>query len=393
MKALPYRTTLLAFALFFGSLGTVYGQDEVPELINDPEFRPVAKAAVDSVYNFNFDAADDMLSPWKEQYPGHPLWMLIDAMELWWKVLSDLEDTSHDEEFFYRMKKTDYVASKLLRNNSSHADGLIVKTVSNGYIARQYANRDEWLTSVNRARKALNAHEYLLELQPDLADLKLAEGLKLYYSAYLPEAYPVVRTVSWFLPEGDKEKGLKFMQEAADQAIFARAEAAYFLGNINYNYQEDYDEAVKYFEQLYKDYPHNNYYARMYVGSLYRMGRYDAALEVIEHSLHRWKQNNLPHQDVLKEELLTWKGRILDRQNSTEAAIESFKAAFSMGEKLPNTRGRSFYVASGYHLGKLLYERTEYSEAQKYLQEVKDCKTGDEYREQAGRLLETIKDM
>lgn len=393
MKALPFRLILLAFAFFLVIPSSIYSQDQIPELINDAEFRPVAKAAVDSVYNFNFDAADQLLGPWKKQYPDHPLWMLIDAMELWWQVLSDLEDTSHDEEFFHRMKKTDYEASQLLRKNSSHADGLIIKTVSNGYIARQYANRDEWLTSVNRARRALNAHEYLLELQPGLADLKLAEGLKLYYSAYLPEAYPVVRTVSWFLPEGDKEKGLKFMQEAADHAIFARAEATYFLGNINYNYQEDYDEAAKYFEQLYSDYPHNNYYARMYVGSLYRMGRHEAALEAINNSLQRWEKNNLPHQDVLREELLTWKGRILDRQNSTAEAIESFKTAFNTGKKLPNTRDRTFYVASGYHLGRLLYEETNYSEARKYLQQVRDSKAGDDYREQASRLLESIKDM
>ena len=392
MKAHLSRLTVFFLSLLFltGSSGVAFAQGTPPELINDEEFRPVAQAAVDSVYNFNFEAADNLLKPWKKEYPGHPLWMLIDAMQMWWQVLSDLEDTSHDEEFFYKMKRADYEASRLLRKDSKHADGLIVKAISNGYVARQYANRDEWLNSISSARKALSAHEYLLELQPGLIDLKLAEGLKLYYLAYLPEAYPVVKTVSWAMPEGNKDKGLEYMRDAAENAIFARAEATYFLGNINYNYQDDYDEAVTYFEELYRNYPHNNYYARMYVGSLYKMGRYDTALKIIENSLIRWQNNDLPHGDVLKEELLTWKGRILNRQSNHARAIEAFQEAFQAGESLPNTKHRSFYVASGYYLGKLHHDRSSYSEARKYLSKVEDCKTGDEYIQRARQLLQSM---
>ncbi len=385
-----FAVFLLALLFLVGGRNIAEAQDNLPELINDEEFRPAAQAAVDSVYNFNFVAADKILEPWKNEYPDHPLWMLIDAMQMWWQVLSDLEDTSHDEEFFYRMKKTDFEASRLLRNNSKHADGLIIKAISNGYVARQYANREEWLSSISSARKALSAHEYLLELQPGLVDLKLAEGLKLYYLAYLPEAYPVVRTVSWAMPEGDKEKGLAYLRDAAENAVFARAEATYFLGNINYNYQDDFNEAVTYFEELYRNYPHNNYYARMFVGSLYKMGRYDTALETIENSLDRWEKNKLPHGKVLKEELLTWKGRILERQSNHARAMEAFQGAFEAGEELPNTEHRSFYVASGYYLGKLHHDRSSYEEARKYLSKVKDCKTGEEYKRRARQLLQSM---
>ncbi|NGP77470.1 tetratricopeptide repeat protein [Balneolaceae bacterium YR4-1] len=382
---------VLLFLLLLSSTGTVAkAQGSLPELINDQEFKPVAQAAVDSVYNFNFIAADELLKPWKEEYPEHPLWMLIDAMQMWWQVLSDLEDTSHDEEFFFRMKRTDYEAARLLRKNSKHADGLIIKAISNGYVARQYANRDEWLSSISSARKALSAHEYLLELQPELVDLKLAEGLKLYYLAYLPEAYPVVKTVSWAMPEGNKEKGLDYLKEASENAVFARAEATYFLGNINYNYQDDYDEAANYFEELYRNYPHNNYYARMYVGSLYKMGRYEDALQVIDNTLKRWKENDLPHGEVLSEELLTWKGRILNRNGQTSEAIEAFDKAFQAGESLPNTSHRSFYVAAGYYLGKLYHDRSSYTEAKKYLSLVQECETGAEYKQRARELLQSM---
>lgn len=381
MKKLKY----LLLVLLLGAAAPSAAQ--VPELLRNAEFRADAKAAVDSIYNFNFKGGEESLASWQEKYPEHPLWSLLEGMELWWNVLSDLEDTSRDEEFFEMMERIDYEARKLLYQNSSHADGLIIKAISNGYLARQHSNRSEWVTSLNYARKAMDAYDYLLEVQPELPDLKLAEGLKLYYSEYLPEAYPVVRTVSWFMPDGDKQKGLKLLQEASGEAIFAGAEARYFLGNINYNYEGNYDIAVRNFEELQSKYPDNNYYARLLVKSYYQQQRYDEAHDFIDHTLDRWAKQKLPFQKVLEEELLTWKGRILEKKASDDKALESYKAGFTRGQALPNTRSRSFHVAAGYLAGKILYEQEKYDEAKQVLNAVTSAKAGKEYQRRARELL------
>lgn len=379
-------------AIFFCLLLSGFSaKAQVPELINDSEFRPTAKAAADSVYNFKFEAADNILRPWKERYPDHPIWTLFEGIKFWWEVLSDLEDTSNDEQFYYLMKKADYESGKLLREKSSHADGLIIKAISNGFLARQHANREGWITSLNYGRKAMNAHEYLMEVQPDLADLKLAEGLKLYYLDYLPEAYPIVKTVTWTLPNGDKERGLELLEEASQTAIFAAAEATYFLGNINYNYEKNYDKAARYFIRLYQQYPNNNYYARLLVKSYYRMNHYDDALAVIDSTLLRWERNSLPHKDVLEEELFTWKGRILEHKNENAEALKCFRQAFELGKKLPKTQTRSFHVIAGYHAGKLYYEQKKFREAESILRQVVDAKAESSYRRQARRLLSEIR--
>lgn len=382
-----FRYTALIFFLFVLAPPTVA---QLPELINDPQFRPDAKAAVDSIYNFNFDGADKALSDWKKQYPDHPLWMLFEGMQLWWQVLSDLEDTSHDEQFYQMMKKADYQAGKLLHQQRDHADGLIIRAITNGYMARQYANRGEWITSVNYGRKAMNAHDYLIELQPELDDLKLAEGLKLYYTAYIPEEYPIVKTVSWALPSGDKQKGLRLIRQASEEAVFARAEAQYFLGNINYNYEYNYEVAVKSFEKLQSQYPDNNYYARLLVKSYFKQQRYDDALALIEQALQKWRSEDLPYQHVLQEELLTWKGRILEERNKSSRALESYQQAFAQGKSLPNTTNRSFYVIAGYQAGKILFNQQKFDEAKSYLKKVANANTESEYQERAQELLSKI---
>lgn len=363
---------------------------QVPELINNEQFRPDAKAAVDSVYNFNFEGAQKAIASWKDKYPDHPLWNLFEGIQLWWQVLSDLQDTSQDEQFYEAMKKIDYQAGKLLHEQSDHADGLIIRAIANGYLARQYANRNEWITSINYGRKAMNAYERLIEMHPDLPDLKLAEGLKSYYLAHIPQEYPVVKTVSWALPKGDKQEGLRLIREASEEAIFARAEAHYFLGNINYHYEKKYDIAVKSFEKLHTDYPRNNYYARVLVKSYYRQYQNDEALNFIDQTLQRWQENEIPYQKVMQEELWAWKGRILERQGQKEKALEYFQKAFSVSREFPDADQRGFYAVSSFFAGKILYELQKLEEAKSYLEKASGASTDNQFPDRADDLLSEI---
>lgn len=378
------------FLLFFVLIITQPVRAQVPELINNPDFRTDAKAAVDSVYNLNFKGAEERLAVWKDKHPEHPLWTLFEGMQLWWTVLTDLHDRSHDEQFFEMMKRTDYQAGKLLHRQPKHVDGLLIRAISNGYMARQYANREEWITSINYGRKAIQAYNYLLDIQPELNDLKLAEGLKLYYLDYIPDEYPVVKTVSWALPDGDKKEGLEAIEEASNNAVFARAEAIYFLGNIHYNYEKNYGVAVRNFEKLYRQYPNNSYYIRILVKSYYKQSRFDEALQFIDNNLQRWKKKDLPDLKVVQEELLTWKGRIMEKREHTDEAIDCYTRAFTLGEQLPDTENRSFYVVSGYLTGKLLFEKGNINEAQHILKKVVEAKAEKDYRQQAEELLAEI---
>ncbi|HLR76124.1 MAG TPA: hypothetical protein VK106_00590 [Balneolaceae bacterium] len=363
----------------------------MPELISQTEFRKDAAAAVDSLYNFNDAAAEKIMEDWNKDYPNHPIWSLFDAMTEWWIVLSDLENHSHDDKLLKLMKKADYKASKLLHKQPNHVDGLIIKAIANGYIARHYANRSEWLTSLKYGRTALKAYKYLQKAMPDLPDLKLAKGIKLYYTAYLPEAYPVVKAVSWILPKGDRQEGLQLLKQASQQAIFARAEATYFLGNIYFNYEHKPEKAIGYFQQLHEKYPNNNYYVRLLVHNYYKIGWHDKALQLISHILQQSKQHKLPFDKVLKQELFYWKGRILKSRGDMKQAADLMIDSFNMAEQLPRTKYRKYYTAAGFYAGKVLLTLNKKEEAVDYLKAAAKSKAGEGYKEQAEKLLERIR--
>ncbi|MEX2463198.1 MAG: hypothetical protein WD513_02825, partial [Balneolaceae bacterium] len=162
-------------------------------LIDDDQFTADAIMAIDSLYNRNNQAANTILKPWEERFPEHPIWLLWEGMEMWWMVLEDLGITIFEEEFVTLMKQADYEAGRLLSNEPDHTDALVIRAVSNSYIARMYANKEQWVTSLQVGRKGYQAHQRLMEVAPDLPDNYFAEGMKLYYSAYIPEEYPIVR--------------------------------------------------------------------------------------------------------------------------------------------------------------------------------------------------------
>lgn len=355
-----FGTLLLFFCCLIPSLS--HSQSKV--LIDDEAFQKDAISAIDSLYNRNAEASYDILDPWMDKYPNHPIWQMWTAMELWWDVLEDLYDHSYDDQLMEAMKRSDYEAGRLLRNEPDHPDGLMIKALANGYIARHLSNREEWIQAMRVGRKSYVAYERIMEVRSDLKDNEFVEGMKLYYSEYVPSKYPAVRAVSWFLPDGDRQKGLEMIENASMEGIFSRPEATYFMGNILLNYEENSDEALRYFEMLVEKYPNNSYYRRLIVRTLFNQRRISNVRVQVNDALEYWSANSLNGGDVLKEELYYWSGRAHFREGRLEEASEDFKKSIDFGSRLPNREKRIFYSLSNYYAG-LAAERSDDKESAK----------------------------
>jgi tetratricopeptide (TPR) repeat protein len=342
-------TGALLFFIFVMSGGVINAQ--TPILIHDQEFRSDASIAIDSLYNRNAEASQQIMEEWKNRYPDHPIWLMWDAIELWWVVLEDLYDRSNDDRLMEAMQRSDYAAGQLLNRQPNHSDALIIRALANGYIARHHSNRDSWLTSVNIARKAYSTYQTLMEVEPGFPDNEFVEGMISYYAAYIPEEYPVVRAVSWFFPDGNKVEGLRKIEKASNEGVFSRPEATYFMGNILLNYEEKVDEALGYFHKLVNLYPDNSYYRRLMIRALSNQNRNEEVLAAVEEAENRWEGKDEASRVVILEELHFWKGRAYYRLNEFDEALDSFKSAISYGKELPNRPQRLYYSVANYYAG------------------------------------------
>lgn len=375
-RYLSFKRVLFLFMLigFIAvSVSPSLGQTKV--LIKDSFFEIDAKKAIDSLYNRNTEAAAELLEPWREKHPNHPLWLLWDGMEVWWEVLEDLDDHSLDREFIARMQQADYEAGKILRSEPGHPDALIIRSVANGYIARLHANREEWMTSMQFGKNAYQAHQELLQVAPDHPDNRFAEGMKLYYAAYIPEAYPVVKAVSWFFPEGNKKKGLEELRYAARNGVFSRPESKYFLANILHHYENQHEQAKQIFAELIEAYPDNGYYRREYLQTLSQLDQYEEILAFSSQTLEYWESKKEEIEPVLESEVKFWMGRAFYYNGNFAKAKPYLIESVEIGKNLVNAEERETYILAAYFAGRTYERLNESTEAKKYYQIAADQKT------------------
>lgn len=319
-------------------------------LFNDPAFLKVAPSAVDSVYNLNFESGRKQLEPWRKSHQDHPLWLFWDGLELWWKIVPDLEQTTYDDAFFYTFGRTDYACTRLLAKEPLHLDALLLKALSNGFMARLHANRDNWLQSLRYGKAASDALS-LVELHyPEIVDARFGRGLYLYYAEALPEKYNFMRTVSWMFPEGSKTQGLAMLRDAAEKSTFLRAESTYFLGNILLNYEQKPDAALIYHEKLHNQYPENAFFTRLYARGHFNRSSNDQALGIMDGLLQTLKPNS---PVTLAEELNLLKGRLLLQQGRLREARTSIELTRSFAKKASGGTTRSQQVIATYYLAEI----------------------------------------
>lgn len=104
------------------------------------------------------------------------------------------------------------------------------------------------------ARRAFNSHERVLELDPSRKDAGLIVGTYRYVVATLALPVRWVAYVAGF--GGDKEKGLRLIEEAARDRSDAQVDAKFAL-MLLYNREKRYDEALAVIRELMARFPRN----------------------------------------------------------------------------------------------------------------------------------------
>lgn len=350
MNPIRFKAFLLCF-IFFQLLFCVDVKAQVPELLKDAAFKQRIVQALDSLYDMRFDASKKILAQDKKRYPNHPMWEFWDGLILWWKILPNLDNTALDKEFFFRFRKSDYESTRVLNSQKGHVDALVIKIIANGFIARQLANREEWIKSVQAGRVGIESLLDLQEIDPEMKDISFGLGLYDFYMAYLPSEYPVLQKLSWILPEGDRVAGLNQLKMVADSGLFLRAESRYFLANIYQNYERNPSESLAQFEILTKQFPHNLFYAKRLIALYYDLYAKPVALQKIDSLAQNPNYAQSPYLFSLTEEADLYAGRCLLSMNETTLAFSRFKKAYSISNKLDKKESRNRYGMACFYLG------------------------------------------
>jgi len=296
-------------------------ESSLPTVLNDPFVRKTGTKGLNRLYNMQSDSAQALFRQIDERYPDHPVGPFLQGLNLWWSIMLDLTDTSHDEAFFDLMDEVIERCDEILDEDPDHFDALLFKGAAHGFKARLASNRSNWWKALRNGRKAIGPARRVAEIAPPgNGDYVFGKGLYDYYTAILEEEYPAVKTFTWLIPDGDRERGLRLLTRTAERGRYVQTEAIYYLTQVNYLYEEDYMAARHYVRRLRDRHPDNPYFHN-FEGRVYaKWGRWDRAHEVFSEVVARCEAGKAGYNVHMEEVARYFLGRErLYRQQYEEA--------------------------------------------------------------------------
>ncbi len=185
--------------------------------------------------------------------------------------------------------------------------------------------RGERLPAARDGKRIKESLERALALDPSLQDAYFGIGLYRYYADLAPT---VLKFFRWllFLPGGDREQGLREMQQARERGTLLRGETDFQLHLIDIWYENRIDEALALLDDLRRRYPHNPLYlqAAAEIHEVYRHDR-PASLDAWRamFDLARARQLSLPAPSEARARVGI--AEALDALFETDYAIEQLR--------------------------------------------------------------------
>ena len=207
----------MAALILVGSTSPAQGQtaaqaktaNRSTSILDDPFVRKQGKRGVDLLYNMQFEEAQKVFDRIGRRYPEHPVGPFLKGLNIWWNhIMLDLEDPSHDDEFYAAMDRVIERCDRMLERDSDALDALFLKGAALGFRARLASNRSSWLQAIMDGKRAISYVRRAGERAPNDPDYIFGKGMYDYYAAILPEHYSAAKAVTLFLPDGSREEGL-----------------------------------------------------------------------------------------------------------------------------------------------------------------------------------------
>lgn len=325
----------LALAVLAGAPHLAIAQSPVTSVLDDPFVREVGKDGLDHLYNLEFEAAHDAFGQIDGRFPGHPIGPFLKSLTIWWEILLDIQDRSRDEKFYRAMDEVIRRADRMLDRDPDAVDAMFFKGAALGFRGRLKSNRGEWFKAAMDGKKAM---DYVLAVprSSDKPDFSFGKGLYDYFAAVVPDRYPFVKPVMAFFPKGDRQLGLREIQDTADNGYYIQAEAAYFLLQVNYLYELDYDACVRYVTWLREKYPRNAFFHAL-EGRVYaKWNERERASRIFGDIVELYREGRTGYNDPMAEQALYYLARLRMVDRDYEGALTHLLQLEALSARSPD---------------------------------------------------------
>ena len=316
-------------------------------LLMDKDVQIDATQAVNDMYNFKFEKAEQQFRWLVQAYPEHPLPYFLLGLSHWWRMAPNIDDGKYDIQFMEYMDKSLELAHNMYENDEEDVEAGFFLAAGYGFKGRLLAERRSWRKAASAGKNALK----YLESSSNQSDLSpeflFGDALYNYYSVWIPENYPILKPILVFFKKGDKELGIKQLQEVANNAFYTRTEAQSFLMRILAIEEQEVIRALQVSQYLYQTFPDNSYFHRFYARLLYTTGRHWQAEKESLEIVHKIDSGKVGYGPVTGRYACFFLGQIYVHKSNLDDAQKYYMRAVRFAEQSED-------IESGYYLFSLI---------------------------------------
>jgi tetratricopeptide (TPR) repeat protein len=250
-----------------------------------------------------------------------------------------------EKRFLDEIGKAMALSEARLKKNPNDTGALYALGISYGLRSNYYwVVKKAWHDSLKDATAARRLHNRVSELEPNNVDARLVEGLDDYIVGSLPWGWRMLGFLVGI--HGDRERGIRTVQEVARNGTLNRVEAEVFLGAL-YRRENRPRQAIPLVTDLIQRFP-RNFLLRLELSQMYSMaGDKTHALEAAE-EVAQLKARHAPGYDrVPWEKIYFQEGTIEFWYNDLDRALENMKKVAAASEEVDLNTGVSAYLRMG----------------------------------------------
>ncbi|MBK7980414.1 MAG: hypothetical protein IPK06_10570 [Ignavibacteriae bacterium] len=356
------------------------------------KFDSLLNLGVSQIYNMKFGEAEKTFLKVQKDFPKHPAGKFFDAMIVWWKIMIDQDNEEYDDLFEDKLENVIDFCDDLLDENEKNVDAIFFKGGSLGFRGRLYSIRQKWFDAALDGKEALPLVYEAYEIDPKNEDVKLGFGIYNYYAEAIPEKYPFIKPAMLFIPKGDKKKGIEQLKAAAQKAKYAAIESKFFLLTSYYQFEEDFDKAKIYADELTKLFPNNPIFEK-YLGRIYiKKDDYKNGSMIFQDMIEKCEKKLVGFNKSVLREASYYVAVEQMRKNQIELAEKNFKICEDVSRVIDKEDEESgFLISALVYLAKINEQQGDKSNALKINKEILKLRDYNGSHDKANMALKRIK--
>jgi tetratricopeptide (TPR) repeat protein len=226
-------------------------------------------------------------------------------------------------------------------------------------------------------------------INPQNVDVQLGFGIYHYYADVIPQKYPVVKPLMALFPKGDKAKGLKELENVAYNGRYTRIESRYFLMTLNYQFEENMNEARNWAKVLLADYPDNPNFQKYNGLTFVKENNYVESAKIFRDIYYKCKRGMPGYNKYFQREATYYIGNDFKLREKADSSAFYFEKSEKISRELDGSRTSGFLINTVFYLGMLYDQLGQREKAIKYYKETLQLKDRSNSHELAEQYLKT----